>query len=221
MGNRLGVLIVVGCLSVAVGSATAQTQTFITDYYKQSGYTNVPGAGGAEPVTAAAKLFEIMVTPVWPAFQICLYTETIPGEGADPNQKEIYAKKMKWEAFGDQSGDRLGKGNVSTKEGQVGCKTQTGFADVAAAAEEDHFIFWFVEFVMKGNRDYVGYYGPAIWTFPFLPSAAEDRQTVGIERLSPACAARLLSRDRLACIPSFVSPIPLTEWVMVWPSMSE
>jgi hypothetical protein len=164
--------LLVWCL-VAAGSVpvVAQTQLFVTDYFKQSGYTNVAAEGSVTPATSPVKLFEIMITPLFEAFRICLWTAT-EASARNPNQEEVFAKKMKWEAFGDQSGDRLGKGTVKTRAGQVRCKDVVGFDASSTAAEEDNFIFWFAEFQMKGNREFEGYFGPAIWTFPFAPSAA-------------------------------------------------
>jgi hypothetical protein len=45
---------------------------------------------------------------------------------------------------------------------------------VAAAAEGDTQILWTVQFVMKGNRDFEGYFAPAYWSYPFLGSAGGE-----------------------------------------------
>lgn len=173
-GRNQFIFLVIACLvAVTVTPLAAQTSTFVTDYYKASGYTNVPATGAVEPVTSPKKLFEVVVTPFWPNFVLCVWTEQEPAEGA-LDQAGIYAKKMKWEATGVPSGERLGKGTVKTKEGLVGCKDATGFQSLSAAAAGDTEILWTVQFVMKGNRDFEGYFSPAYWSFPFFDTAGGE-----------------------------------------------
>jgi len=178
MRRCIGLVLVLGVgVGLCAGQAAAQTSLFVSDYYKVTTYLNLPAAGDVTPATISAKQFEVMITPKWPAFLICVYTEVLPSE-ANPTQKRTFAKKLKWQANGGTTGDRLGKGIVKTKEGEVGCKQQTGFDRASASAEEDTLIIWSAEFVMRGNRQFEGTFGPAIWVFPFIPSAADGTASI-------------------------------------------
>jgi hypothetical protein len=165
------------CAAAAESSAWAQTTLFITDFFKRSGYTNVlsPGAEGLEGATFPRKLFELMVTPLYDNFRVCVYTEVDPDNAG---QARIFAKKMVVELFGSPSGDSLAKRTVKGKDGEVKCVdiTNLAIAGAPASAAADTVLFFSAEFTMKGNAQFEGFVSPVIWAFPFAgvapPAAA-------------------------------------------------
>jgi hypothetical protein len=163
------------CAFAAGRSVLAQSTLFADDFYKTSGYDNVLDGAAFETATVPKNLYEVMVTPIYPNFQVCVLTELDPN---DPDEAPVFVKKMIWQAVGDTSGATLAKGKVKGKLDEVNCQNATDLAAAKAAADGDAFIFWLVQYKMKGNFQYDGYLAPAIWNFPYSSGTPSTEPSV-------------------------------------------